>query len=85
MGHKLYSNQFTIEDEYLISAGGYIVVGGESVAERQPWCPKTVRFELGQHHPMRILRLLHCGPRFRYRDFTVQAMTMERLKIQTSG
>ena len=61
-GTSSYSNQFTIEDEYWISAGGYIVVGGESVAEADIVVPEDSDLSLGAASSNAdSLRLLHCG------------------------
>ena len=62
-GTSSYSNQFTIEDEYWISAGDYVVVGGESVAEADIVVPEDSDLSLGAASSNAdSLRLLHCGP-----------------------
>ncbi|MEC8380505.1 MAG: lamin tail domain-containing protein [Myxococcota bacterium] len=62
-GTSSYSNQFTIEEEYWIPAGGHIVIGGESVAEADIVVSAENDLSLGAASSNAdSLRLLHCGP-----------------------
>ena len=62
-GTSSYSSQFTIEEEYWIPAGGYVVVGGENVAEANIVVPADDDLSLGAASSNAdSLRLLHCGP-----------------------
>lgn len=62
-GTSDYSYQYTIEDEHWIEAGGFIVVGGESVGVADIVVPLENDLSLGAASSNAdALRLLHCGP-----------------------
>jgi hypothetical protein len=62
-GTSSYSDQYIIEEEIWISAGGYIVIGGENVAEADIVVPIEDDLSMGAASSNADgLRLLHCGP-----------------------